>query len=205
MVRLYHSSPYPLQSGTLEPRTAHREINGVKQPLVFASDNMQESLTYTVPKGVRQMNIVTETGAQVLFLDRETVIGEPDLHGGIYSFDSADFSQVIIDGAPSTQWVSTETFSLKDATYTKITSVNDIMAAGVQILQIGEKADFGTLDFDEVTKLKDSRFLNRIEELVQGGQIRWLNQERGINAQNPFLTHAPAAPANAAQPRPQMP
>ncbi len=187
MVQLYHSSPYALLGDVLEPRTAHREINGIKQPLVFASDNKQESLTYTVPKGVREMNMaVPETGAQILFLAPETAIGEPELQGGIHSFESDAFSQAILDGEPSTQWVSCEAVSLETATYKKITSINDIMAEGVQVFQIGERADFDSNHFEEVKKLRDPHFLKKIEELVLGGQLRWLNQERGINPQNPF-------------------
>ena len=187
MVQLYHSSPYPLPSDVLEPLTAHREINGVMQPLVFASDSRQESLTYTVPKGVRDMNMaVPGTGAQILFLSPETEIGEPELQGGIYSFESDGFAQAILDGELSTQWVSSEAVPLADATYTRISSINDIMAGGVQILQLGGRDDFGHEQFDAVKKLRDPHFLQKVEELVQGGQLRWLNQERGINAQSPF-------------------
>lgn len=187
MVQLYHSSPSPLPSDVLEPRTAHREINGVKQPLVFASDSMMESLTYTVPKGVRDMNVVVpDTGAQILFLSPESEIGEPELQGGIYSFESDNFAQAILDGEPSTQWVSSEAVSLADATYTRISSINDIMAGGVQILQLGGRDDFGHEEFEAVKKLRDPEFFHKVEELVQGGQLRWLNQERGINPQNPF-------------------
>jgi hypothetical protein len=99
MVVLYHSSPMNLENFIQDPilkASDHvQTINGVSDAYIFASNDKQMSLTYTVPKGVRLMNMTLENGSQIMLVDSEKEIGDPTLDGGIFTFQSRACGQLI--------------------------------------------------------------------------------------------------------------
>ncbi len=189
MVKLYHATPTPFQGTTLEPRTSHRIINGKQGPFAFAASDEGHALTYTVPKGVRLMNAhIAQTGAQILVIDRESDIEDPDLTGGIYEFESNDFEQAIFDGKPSNQWITTQPVNLEMATYTPISSLNKLMKAKIQLYQIGENNALTKEAFMEAVFDENVDTYQFIQDQLENENMRWMNQEQEINPTNPFPT-----------------
>lgn len=219
-MKLYHSNPYPLVGDTLNPTTKNislvvdaegngravfKEYDESGAPYIFATDNKQLSMTYTVPKGVRIGNIHGYRGTEILFLDKEGVIGDPELKGGMYSFESDQFLQAHRGEVPSDQWVSSSPLLLAQAEFTPVQSFNDVMKSGVQIYQIGDREDYDVegfmQDWDNIRD--DADFLRHIQELTQTGKLRWMNEERGINPINGLQEKQ--IPVSALVPRLQNP
>ena len=202
-MKLYHASPVPIEGGVLNPTTKNiqlaqtaegaqiatfTEYNDQNTPYIFATDNPQLSMTYTVPKGLRLGNMHGCGGAEILFMDQESLIGDPDLQGGIYSLESESFRQIHVDGeGPIDQWVSADSFDLKNAEYVPVKSLNDIMRAGVQIYQVSDNYSANEF-YEEWRKIGNdpdgSQNMDFIKNSVQSGKLRWMNEERGINPVN---------------------
>lgn len=202
-MKFYHASPAPVEGDALNPGT--RNIAVVRQaddtcvaqfteyddknaPYLFATDNPQLSMTYTVPKGVRLGNMHGHGGAEILFLDQETVIGDPDLKGGMYSFESDDFARIHKGQEATDQWVSASPVNLKQAEFTPVSSFNDIMRTGVQIYQLADSEDTYAFmqQWDEIDEKDPSgdSMLTHVQDMVRAGRMRWINEERGINPVN---------------------
>lgn len=189
----YHSSDRPLEAFQadpfLRPSAQRQPINGREDAYIFASDDELHSLTYTVTKGVRLMNgHVDETGAQFLVLDREAVIGDPALQGGIFTIKSDAFEQAVIKGVPSNQWVTTTPVDLRPATHRPVTSLNDLMAKGIQLYQLSDHYTVDEWTADSRACADDQSLYALIAERVEQGRMRWMNEERGIKPVNPFPT-----------------
>lgn len=187
----YHSSDRPLTTFQrdffLRPGTHRQAINGREDSFVFVSDDEQHSLTYAVTKGVRLMNgHVDETGAQFLMLDREAVIGDPLLKGGIFSLQSDVFEQVIFNEIPSNQWVTTTPVDLSGADYRRITSFNDLMAKNIQLYQLADHYMVDDWHKESSDCSGDQAIYDLICARIDEGKIRWMNEERGINPTHPF-------------------
>jgi hypothetical protein len=202
-MKLYHASPVPIEGGTLTPATKNiqlaqtadgteiakfTEYDDKNIPYVFATDNPQLSMTYTVPKGLRLGNMHGRGGAEILFMDQESLIGDPDLQGGMYSLVSENFKQIHVDGeGPIDQWVSADSFDLKNAEYVPVKSLNDIMRAGVQIYQVSDSYSAAEF-YEEWRKIGNdpdgSQNMDFVKNSVQSGKLRWMNEERGINPVN---------------------
>ena len=205
MTKLYHASPYPVVEDILRPATrniefaqsaggkeiaAFTDYGDTNTPYLFAADNLQLSMTYTIPKGTRLGNMHGHGGSEILFLDQESLIGDPDLKGGVYNFESESFRQIHVRGTPIDQWVSPESINLKQAEFIPVRSLNDVMKSGVQIFQVADRQDYNAYEFakawDEIdaNDPSGSSMLKHVQELVQSGKLRWMNEERGINAVN---------------------
>lgn len=202
MKKFYHASPLPVEGEHLMPGTRNIEImqadsgktaavveyNDQNAPYLYATDNPQLSMTYTVPKGVRMGNMHGHGGTEVLFLGPEEAIGDPDLRGGMYSFESSDFVQIYNGQNATDQWVSNNPVSLKQAEFTPVRSFNDIMRRGVQIYQLadGEDAYAFTQEWDRISAADPSgnAMLKHVQDMVQAGRMRWMNEERGIHPVN---------------------
>lgn len=198
MVTLYHSLSTPPDGDVLRPGTrnvalieaadgrvtAHAtQYADDNAPYLYAADNLQLSATYTLPKGVRLGNMHGGGGTEILFVDQESVIGDPDLSGGIYSFQSDDFHQLHFDGQPSDQWVSDKGIQIQSVHFQPIRSLNDIMRTGVQIYQLGDHENYTADDLykDMTAQNADEVFLSKIKILQESGKLRWMNEERGIH------------------------
>lgn len=215
MTALYHSLPTPPDGDILRPGTrnvamveaadgsvtAHATAYAENNiPYLYAADNLQLSATYTLPKGIRLGNMHGHGGTEILFVDQESVIGDPDFSGGIYSFQSDDFHQLHLNGQPSDQWVSNNGVRIQDAHFQPIRSLNDIMRTGVQIYQIGEDSDYTANDLyeDMVSENAGDSLLNKIKILQESGKLRWMNDERGIHPVS--CLEEPAAARNSIVP-----
>ncbi|WP_435641981.1 hypothetical protein [Micavibrio aeruginosavorus] len=213
-MKLYHSSPVTLEAAELTPRTrnirlAEREDGtaiarftdyaDTNPPFVYATDNPSLSLTYAVPKGVRLGNMHGLGGAEILFLDQESKIGDPTLEGGIYSFDSDDFVQIHRDDGQATdQWVSGHAVNLERATFQRVESLNDLMRAGVQVYQVADHYstdDFYTDVFEIANDPDGAKERAMLDRLVEEGKVRWLNEERMIRPENCLKTETSGARA----------
>jgi len=153
-------------------------------PYLYASDSKELSLTYAVTKGVRLGNMSGgKAGIEILFVEREGIIGDPELEGRLYSFDSDRFTQVINDDGPTNQWVSAEPLNLRQAEYLPVRSLNDLMKAGIQVYQIADHADYDSYEFykDWTKQTDEAGCRDSIQQLLQSGKMRWLNQERSIH------------------------
>lgn len=222
MTVLYHSLPAPPEGDVLRPGTrnvamveaddgtltAHAvEYAPDNVPYLYAADNLQLSATYALPKGIRLGNMHGHGGAEILFIDQESVIGDPDLTGRVYQFESDHFHQLHIDGKPSDQWVSDKGIDTQSADYLPIQSLNDIMRTGVQIYQLGENEKYTANDLyeDMVSSNMDESFLNKVKALQEEGKLRWVNEERGIHPvsclEKPLSLGCPAATINASPKR----
>lgn len=204
-MKLYHSSPVALDVVELTPRTrnirlsegndgtpvAHfTEYADTNPPFVYATDNQSLSLTYAIPKGVRLGNMHGHGGAEIVFLDRESKIGDPDLRGGIYSFHSENFVQVHNNaGQPTGQWVSALPVNLQQADFRRIETLNDLMREGVQVYQIADHYDIDAF-YTEIFESGRSgdETLGILDRLVDEGKMRWVNEERMIRADNCLRT-----------------
>lgn len=211
--KLYHSTPYPKNGDVLTPATRNVSIRDTGQgkiaeqieyadentPYVYAADNQGLSITYAVTKGVRLGNMTSPAGAEILFVDQESIIGDPELKGGIYAFESGNFFQIHQRGQPTSQWVSAEAVDLRQAEYTPVRSLNDIMKNGVQIYQIADDSGYDAAKlYQDMTEVKDDASLAAlIGDLAQAGKLRWMNQERGINPVNCLSGAAPKSTPDA--------
>ena len=200
-MKFYHSTPVPLTGVSLNPTTRNivpatdglgkdialfTEYADQNDPYLFATDNLQLSLTYAVPKGVRLANLHGYGGTEILLLDQESRIGDPDLEGGVYSFESGNFRQIHVDGKGIDQWVSPDPVFLMNAEYTPVRSLNDIMKQGVQIYQVADDVDYDAAAFyRDIREIKDDpddlKLLSLLKDLTLSGKLRWMNAERGIN------------------------
>ena len=215
MVKLYHSTPYPAEDfRVINPGTRNVEINETPDgpvvhavpydenntPYVYAADNAQLSITYAVHKGVRIGNL-SLSGGEILFVDKESIIGDPKLEGGLFSFESDRFMQLRINGGMSAQWVSPYPVDLTKADFLRIRSLNDIMKAGVQVYQIADNPDCSAyqhyLDMGEAEN--DAALKTFLNSRIQSGALRWLNEERGIAPVN-LLTDEAAPKMSGAKP-----
>ncbi len=189
MVKLFHASPVPLSTDILEPRTSMK-VNGKEGAYLFAASDKQHALTYTITKGIRLMNAhVDETGRQILVIDAEKKIGDPVLNGEIYNFESDNFEQAVFGGKLSNQWVSTQNLNLEQTDKRQITSLNDIMKEGVQIFQIGDSPNFTAATLHNACFDSQTDIYDLLQEQLSLGNVKWMNQERSINPNNPFPTN----------------
>ncbi|VVN79587.1 hypothetical protein PS691_00986 [Pseudomonas fluorescens] len=150
-------------------------------PYLYATPNPLLAMTYTMPKGVRTANCHGLFGTELLFIDKESIIGDPELLGGMYSFNSHQFLQAHLDGVPTDQWVSSEHVDISKAEFIRVQSINDIMRSGVQVFQISDDYDAYAFSLDEPADSSESSMIHHYAQLVETGKLRWLNEERCIN------------------------
>jgi hypothetical protein len=192
-MQLYHATPAELAEECLTPRTKNvlMEENGLAArltdysedniPYVFASPDKAFSATYAVPKGIRLGNYRGHGGTNLLLVDKESAIGDPDFHGGLYVFPDTGFIPLHDrEGRPTEQMVSPHPVDLKSAGFVPLKNFNDLMRESVQVYQIADH--YGPDDFHGETRgLGENEFLKKIRSLCEEGKLRWLNEERSLN------------------------
>lgn len=192
-MRLYHATSEKLAQDLLEPRTKNVQMDSQagtarltdyddkNTPFVFAATDPAFAATYAIPRGVRWGNYMGYENTHLLLLEKESIVGDPAFQGGLYVFDDADFVPLIDQqGAPTQQMVSALSVDLKQADFEPITGLNDLMRRSVQLYQIAD--DYSINDFErETDRLGGADFLLKIHSLVEGGKVRWLNDERAFN------------------------
>lgn len=174
-------------------------------PYLYAADNRALAATYAVPKGVRLGNMASANKrVELLFVDQESMIGDPDLKGGIYSFDSIDFIPVVDEhGNKNGQWISEKACDLGNGTYTPLRSFNDLMREGIQIYQIADRPVYDVDSFyNDILHTQD--LYAALDSAVLAGRVRWLNEERGINPIDDLVLDVPKAPIPAAHHAPKI-
>jgi hypothetical protein len=190
---LYHASPVMIAQNKLTPQTRNvtmsqdgksallTQYDEHNKPYVFATDDLPFAAAYALPKGVRLGNYRGHDQTNILLLEKESVIGDPDLKGGVYSFDSKDFIPVLTqDGQPTNQWVTASPIHLQNEDFLILPDLNAVMKNRVQVYQIAD--DYSIDNFDKEMKWADNdAFLQKLKDLTEQGKLRWLNKERGIN------------------------
>ncbi|MBU0800193.1 MAG: hypothetical protein KKA05_04235 [Alphaproteobacteria bacterium] len=219
MVTLYHASPYPIEGQSLNPATRNVALehdasgtiiaravpyDDAGAPYIYAADKEQFAMTYTVSKGVRFGNWPSANGrCEIMFVDQESRIGDPQLTGGIYSFESNDFIAMHNEDGPNGQWVSAQVLDLHaQAQYTPVRSFNDIMRTGVQIYQVADDPAYNANQFYEDVMHADGDAYEVLRSALAAGKIRWMNQERGINPVDDLTVAAAVTSSLKIQPPP---
>jgi len=195
--RLYHCAPVPLKEGdTLAPRSAYAvsvpadtraalglDVDGIRVPLVFASDSLQAVLPFAFRAADREKIIVTEidgtSAPLVLLCNRDEAMSKPrDVT--VYSFSGKDFSPLTnVEG----RYVSTRAVSLAEATVAfKAKNADDLMRAGLQIFTVAgtHAKNGGWQAVEEAMDRRGLTFEQYLGEEVRAGAMVWENHARGI-------------------------
>ena len=197
---LYHSIPGRPRGDAIETSSnygatllpAERKKLGMlpdkKTPLVFAATCLGKALAFAIPKGEKLFNhSVDAANAEIVIAsNRKDFMAHP-INATIFSFSAKDFVQL-----PNMQHQSVSTMPVpfsKTTEALKVSSVEDLMRAGLQIFSFEEKAVtlHDSVDGAKLLGYKDDiELMATLGELVKSGRAVWENHARGIGA-NPKL------------------
>jgi len=195
LMHLYHATPQKLDDEYLTPRTKNVQLdadgqsarltdyNDENTPYVFAATDSGFAATYAVPRGTRLGNYRGLGDTNLLFVEKESIIGDANFHGGLYIFPDTGFVPLFNKEAdPTEQMVSPQSVDLTKARFEPIANLNDLMGKSVQVYQIADQYSSERFHADtEGLGADKAAFLKKLHSLMEEGNVRWLNKERGLN------------------------
>lgn len=131
---LYHLIHGDIRGDTLNPSQANPQD---PCPYVYATSNLREALPYMTPNGTRIVNAQIPGSEDILTIipDRENFMKTGKMQGLLLRFQGDGFKQKIVDGEPTTQWVSENPVPIrKDEAFAEMKNIEDAMFFGLHVL-----------------------------------------------------------------------
>jgi len=202
---LYHCVNQPLVGNVLRAG-CRREVNGREADFLFAGSYLSKALPFAFDYNRSKADGILANGVIEGTPDEYAIVTDRDKtfkalpQSKVYAFSSEGFEEAW-PGEDSRQWVSQKDVSLdKSHLVLEIDSVDDLMRNGLQIFSTDK-----TVEELGGKKFLDGRSggVQGLGELLESGEFRWENRERGINP-NPALELAlglrPAVRVDSPQP-----
>ncbi|MCI5060425.1 MAG: hypothetical protein MRY79_05060 [Alphaproteobacteria bacterium] len=165
--------------------TCEREVNGRKAQFLFAASHLTKALAFAF--SYHSQEVLCNGGIEdtqdefVIVTGRQATLDKPR-NIKVFSFSNEGFEEI----KGFRQWVSEKPVPFnKTEIVLETDNIDDLMKAGLQIFVVEEdltpqqKHNYS----EQLMEVSSERFIGT---MMRAGKMRWLNQERGINANQTF-------------------